>query len=119
MKELKILKPDAYKIDIDGKAYFLRYDMNAFSLMEEKFGSVEEALKSLEAKGKGQLDTVLNIFYFGLCADSNFKMTFEELKSCIGLSSVEGIVNIVVDSLNTSLPEATKAVKGGKSGAKN
>lgn len=49
--------------DFDGKARYIRYDLNAFAEMEDRYGSMDEAQKRLE---EGHMKDIRTIFWLGL-----------------------------------------------------
>ena len=111
---LKIMRPTTYKVEIGEKEYELRYDMNTFAKMEEMFGSVEKALASLDMKGKGQIESVLNIFYLGLVGDKNFNYSLEDFKKEISFASIGGVMELVLEAIGSALPKEENTGTNGK-----
>jgi hypothetical protein len=48
MSNLEDIKVEGVPIELKGTTYYLKYDLNAFAELEEKYGSLYKALKSLE-----------------------------------------------------------------------
>lgn len=63
MSNLKDLRPAAVTIELGGKERELKYDLNAFAELENKFGSVEKAMLDLQ---KGSMQSVKLILWAGL-----------------------------------------------------
>lgn len=59
----KIREFDPIKIDLGGKERIIQFDMNAFALLENKFGSIQGALETFEA---GRMSDIKLILWTGL-----------------------------------------------------
>ena len=50
MSNVKNVRVKPVKIEIDGMAYEVKYDFNAFIELEEIYGSIEEAMEAMQGK---------------------------------------------------------------------
>jgi hypothetical protein len=64
LEDIKKLEP--VQIELDNKVKVLQYDMNAFSMLERKYGSVDGAMEQLQ---KGRMDDIKYILWAGLIHD--------------------------------------------------
>lgn len=116
-KQLQILKPKAYEFLLGDKQVALSYDLNAFALLEEEYGSIEEAFARMQgAEGKGvKIKDTLNFLRAGLissCPD----ITNEEIGACLNASNVPILMEYISGAVQSSLPsqdevEATPEAK--------
>lgn len=63
MSNIKDLRPAPVKLELGGKERELKYDLNAFAELENRFGSVEAAMEDLQ---KGSMQSVKMILWAGL-----------------------------------------------------
>lgn len=100
------VKPLKVSIVLDKERHLL-YDLNAFSEMDEKFGSVGEALKSLEA---GKISTLRAILWCGLLHEDE-NLTEKQVGAMIGLNDLERVTQALGLAITGAMPEGSKVAK--------
>jgi hypothetical protein len=103
-KDVK-LRPVPIQLD---KQRHLLFDLNAFAEIEEKFGSIEEAMKALE---KGSIKAVRVLLWAGLVheeLDENDepKISVREVGSWVSVGMLEDIAKKLGEAIKEAYPEA-------------
>ena len=99
--------------DFDGKPRYIRYDLNAFAEMEDRFGSMEMAQQRLEG---GSMKDVRTILWLGLIWDEVetdpvtgdlIKYTISEFQvgSWLHTLNMKDIMQRLQNAITGSLPE--------------
>lgn len=63
MSNLKAVRSNAPKVELGGKHRTIKFDMNAYAELEERYGSVDAAMSTLQ---KGKMKDIGNMLYVGL-----------------------------------------------------
>lgn len=118
MSKLTEIRNQAVTLEIGGESRELKYDMNAFAEMENKYGSIDAALGSLD---KGKMTDVRNILWLGLIHDqavideetgdvAKYNLTPYQVGSWISdIGMLNGIVEKVAEALSAGMPTPTEA----------
>lgn len=106
---LKRVRPKKVKLVLD-KPRNLIYDLNAFAELEEEFGSIEEAMKSLE---EGKIKSLIAILWAGLVHEDE-ELTPKQVGSLIGLTDLQDVANALTEAISSALPETPKDGDAGK-----
>lgn len=90
------------KVDIgDGKLRTLKYNLNAFAMLEEKYGSIDEALETLE---NGSIIAVRFVLWVGLL-QGDPEITEDYVGSVIDITDMERIAEDMNRAMVNDLPE--------------
>lgn len=90
------------KIDIgDGIERRLRYTLNAFALIEEKYGTIDEAMKVMEA---GSIAAVRFALWAGLVHEDE-NLTEHYVGSQIELADLEDLAEKMNEAMMGDLPQ--------------
>ena len=90
----------------DGVERELRYTLNAMAEMEDRYGTVEDAFKALEANS---IQAVRFMLWAGL-AHSDENLTERQVGDLIDVACMEEIMKQVGVALNNDMPEEGSAV---------
>lgn len=101
----KDLKNEGIKIFLD-KERTVNFDLNALCELEEKFGSLDKAVKAIEVGGFKSMRTLL---YAGLY--SNEKLSEEEVGKLITLKNMSAISEEIIKAFEESMPEVDETEK--------
>jgi hypothetical protein len=97
----KVIRKPVY-IDIgDGKQRQLKYTLNSFALMEDKYGTIDDAMSAME---KGSVKAVRFALWAGL-VHQDAELTEEYVGSMIDLSELETIATKMNEAMIGDLPE--------------
>ena len=99
MAKASLIKDSASTIKLD-KVRTLVYDMNAFIEMEDRYGSVDEAMKALDG---GSIKAIRFILWIGL-VHADDTLTEKQVGSLIKLNQLEEVANAVAAALEKDLP---------------
>jgi hypothetical protein len=94
-----LVKP--FKITLD-KERNLLYDMNAFIELEQRFGSVENALEELGKKAN--LKSVRTILWAGLVHEDE-NLQEKDVFRGVSLGSLQDITEILMTAIEQSMPK--------------
>lgn len=97
VKDVKVKK---IPVQLD-KERHLVFDLNAFCEIEDKFGSITEAFKSLENVSMKALRTLL---WAGLVHEDE-NLTEKEVGKLIDLSNISELANAVAEAMNAAMPQ--------------
>jgi hypothetical protein len=97
------IKPIPIALDKDRT---LVYDLNAFAELEEKYGSIDDALGALSkgALSKGSIKTIRTILWVGLIHEDE-NLTEKQVGAMIGLSDLDRITDAISKGIVEGLPE--------------
>ena len=112
------VKNQGVGIQIQGETKKLMYDLNAFIVLEEAYGSLEEVFKVLDS---GKMSAIRKLLYAGLLhADEN--ITEKAVGNMFDLSDLTGLVDTISTALLLAMPEVKNTesvnIDGGESKAK-
>lgn len=102
-ENLKNVRIKKVAIELD-KVRHLQFDLNAFAEMEEKFGSIEEALNILQ---KGKLKALRTILWAGLVHEDE-NLTEAQVGSFIDLTNIQQVAEKLNDAIMSALPNDTE-----------
>lgn len=107
-KELKQFK---HQIELNGEKYKLSFDMNALQLLEEHWGSMEDAFRmALSGTNEGTKSLLWAGINAGFEDEADY-LTMKEVGSLIGIGQVAYILNTVPKLFIDSLPEEKEVTK--------
>lgn len=96
MTYLETIKPKSYNIKINGKIYSLKFTLEAFAYLEEKFNSVNEAIKLFNEKNFAAILT---------CFEAGLLHTKEKhnIQRIINKSNPEILIFTLVEAMTSAL----------------
>jgi hypothetical protein len=95
----KVKRPPIY-ITLD-KERQLKYTLNSFALMEDRYNSVDDALKAMEG---GSVKAVRFMLWVGLIHEDK-TLTEEQVGDMIELSDIEDIAQKMNEVMTVDLPD--------------
>lgn len=98
----------AKTITLGGKTYEIALDMNAICDLEERYGSVDGAMKVLDGIDDLNKPGVMKNIRFLLCVmlrHSDENMTEREAGRLMRLDDMQHIMNALGDAMQASMPE--------------
>lgn len=131
MSNVDSVKAKSTPIELDGGTYHLKFDLNAFAELEEKYGSLREALKALggeeelDEEGKPIIITVKDkdtgierkvpsrkvsikglraIFWAGLLHE-NPKMSEREAGALLNISDMTYLATKLTEAIKAAMPK--------------
>lgn len=96
MSYLETIKPKSHKIEIAGKIYELKFTLESFAFLEEKFNSVDEAIKLFNAK---DFDAIIACFKAGLL----HKKENYNIQKLINKSNPELLILAIAGAMTSAL----------------
>jgi hypothetical protein len=100
MSNVKKVKRAPVIIELD-KARTLKYTLNSFAEMEDKYGSVDAALKKME---QGSIKAVRFMLWAGLIHEDE-TLTEQQVGAMIEVLDLETIVEKMSHSMDLDLPD--------------
>ena len=107
MSNVGEVRQQGVKVTLNGVERTVKYDLNSFAVLEEIYGSVDNAMKVLET---GSIKAVRTILWAGLIHeelgdDGTPKISQIQVGSWIGLGDLETISKAVKAAMDTSTPK--------------
>lgn len=114
MSNVADVKDSAYYIgEFGGEKRYVKYDLNAFAVMEEKYGSME---KANEALASGSMIGVRRMLWIGLIHDQaifdevtgepiRYKLTEYEVGSWLTPSNMKDVMGKLEAAIKASVPQ--------------
>jgi len=102
-----IRKPKGVEVNLGGHVMRLKFDLNAFALLEEHYGDIEKAMGSLE---KGSVKALRAILWAGLVhehldKDGEPTLTQREVGSMIEIQDLPMLSDLLGEALGQAFPE--------------
>ena len=106
MSNLTAIKEKQIVVLLD-KPRTLRYDLNAYAELEEKYGTVEAAMKALQ---EGSIRSIRTLLWAGLiheCMDENenYTLTVKQVGAMIKIDDLDRITEAITSAMTDTLPE--------------
>jgi len=113
MSNLEKIRSKAIKLFLGGKERTLRYDLNAFAELEEKYGSIEKTMTALEA---GSIKSVRLILWAGLLHEhqiidlktlkptGEYSITPMDVGGWVSIADLPDISNAIREAMDSALP---------------
>ena len=89
----------------------LKYDLNAFSELEEKFGSMDTAFKAMQ---KGSMKAARTLLWAGLLHEDE-TLTEKRVGGMVTLANMSEIMDKITSALTEAMPDANSKIEGGAS----
>ena len=104
---------DFYIGDFGGKPRYIKFDLNAFAEMEDRFGTMEEAQKRLEG---GSMKDVRTVMWLGLIWDETeldpvtgdlvrYTLSERQVGSWLDTTNLREVMSRLQQAISGSLPE--------------
>lgn len=108
MSNVRDVKRKPVHVELQGESYELCYDLNAFAELEDKYGSVEKALKVME---KGSFKAVRTFIWAGLIRNDE-SLTERKVGSLIEPTDLEYLAEKIAEALDGVAPKGKAKGKG-------
>jgi predicted DNA-binding transcriptional regulator len=83
------------------KERHLKYDLNAFCELEDRFGDIQTAFDSLE---KGSMKSIRSLLSVGLIHEDEL-LTDKEIGSFVGMNDLEEIAEKIGEAITGAMPD--------------
>lgn len=104
MSNIGDVKPQSVEIILD-RTRHLRYDLNSFAAIEERYGDIEEAMRKME---KGNIVAIRMFLWAGLIHEDE-SLTEKQVGSMILVSELPKFAEVIRTAMHNSLPEEEEA----------
>lgn len=102
----KVKRAPVY-ITIGGEQKQLKYTLNSFAEMEERYGTIDDAMKAME---KGSIKAVRFMLWAGLCHDDD-SLTEREVGSKLEVQDLEELAAKMNEVMTSDLPDKEDSKK--------
>lgn len=100
MSNLVDIRNNGIEVILGGTKHVIKFDLNSFAELEERFGSVDDAMKTLQ---NGSIKGIRTLVWCGLLHE-NEKLTEREAGAMVGVNDLENLTEALSNSLQTTLP---------------
>lgn len=101
MTKLHDLRKKSVPLELDGKTYWMRFDLNALALVEERFGDFNEAMNKLSSVSP----LTIRYFLFALMNANHEDVTEKEIGSLVGIENIQEVGEKIGEIVNMQSPE--------------
>ena len=105
---LQDIREIAVPITLD-KPRTLRFDLNAFAELEEKFGSMDAAFHAMQ---KGSLKAARSLLWAGLLHEDE-TLTERKVGGMVTLANMSGIMDSITSALTAAMPDGDEVASTG------
>ena len=99
--DVQSVRSKGIPVELD-KVRHLKYDLNAFAELEERYGSVEEAMKVLQS---GTIKGVRTLLWCGFVHEDE-KLTERQVGALIGIQDLAMLTEKISQAMTAALPVA-------------
>jgi hypothetical protein len=104
---LKDIREITVPIELD-RLRCLKFDLNAFAELEEKFGSMDAAFQAMQ---KGSLKAARTLLWAGLLHEDE-TLTERKVGGMVTLSNLSGIMDSITSALTAAMPDTDGETAG-------
>lgn len=109
MSKLEDVRPKRVKVKLDRERTLL-FDLNAFALIEEAYGDIDQGLKALQ---EGSIRATRRFLWAALTHEDD-KLTEKDVGRMVSLTDIEHLAHVVTEALMSALPSVQEDDKGKK-----
>jgi hypothetical protein len=102
MSNLKDVRIKNIPILVDGKEHQLRFTLNAFAELEDAYGSVDAAMKTLQS---GSMKAVRKLLWAGLLHEDE-NLTEKQVGNMLDTSNLQEFTQALTNALGVAMPDA-------------
>lgn len=114
MSNIRDVRRKPVLVELQEETYELCYDLNAFAELEEQFGSVENALKTME---KGSFKAIRTFIWAGLIRNDE-TLTERQVGALIQPTDLEYLADKIAEALDGVSPKGKATAKTPAKGKK-
>lgn len=107
MSNVNDVRTSGVKVTLGATEHTIKFDLNSFAELEERFGSVDEAMKKLQ---DGSIKGIRTLLWCGLVHE-NDKLTEKEVGAMVNIQDLEGLTAALTGALGSSLPEQSAPIE--------
>jgi len=89
-------------VELNGKPHIIKFDLNSFAELEDKYGSVETAMKVLES---GTIKGIRTLLWCGLLHEDE-NLTEKQAGALVGIQDLAELTEKITEAMGESLPAA-------------
>lgn len=101
MSNIATVRPKSTITTSDGVERVIKFTMNAFADLEEKYGSIDEAIQKMDG---GSISAIRYILWLGL-VEENSALTEREVGQIIEMRDFKDILKEITLAMGFDLPE--------------
>lgn len=99
MSDIAAVRNKGVAVELD-KPRILKFDLNSFAELEERYGSVEDAMLVLQS---GTIKGIRTLLWCGLIHDDE-QLTERQVGAMIGIGDLAELSEKLTDAMSTALP---------------
>lgn len=107
-KDVTVSVSDVSVVTINkgGKERHLRFDLNAFAYLEEKYGSIDAVMEKID---KGSILALRDLLWAGLRHEDD-QLTLEEVGAMFDLRNLEEVSKQIYEAMGAAMPNKKDGV---------
>jgi hypothetical protein len=114
MSNVADIKTDGVEVILSGQQHVIKFDLNAFAELEEKFGTIDKAMEVLQ---NGSIKGIRMLLLYGLLHEDE-NLTERQVGAMVGINDLQALTVAITKSLGESLPpqEAAQEIESAQVG---
>lgn len=103
------MRDKGIEVELQGKKFEVKFDLNALCNLQEKFGDFTKAFDGLEKQNFKKIRSLLHI---GLANGDNIDITENEVGSLIDMKNINEVVEALTDAFGNAMPSTDEDDEG-------
>ena len=104
----EVMKDEGVKIELSGKEFEVKFDLNALCNLQDKFGDISKAFNGLEQRDFKKIRSLLHV---GLANGENIQITEEEVGSFITMKNISTVTDALTQAFSDAMPSTDEEGK--------
>lgn len=100
-KKAEIMKDEGVKVELKGREFEAKFDLNALCELQDKFGDLTKAFEGIDMQDLKKIRALLHI---ALANGDNEGITEKEVGALIDLKNIHQIVDALTTAFNNAMP---------------
>ncbi|MDM5229635.1 hypothetical protein [Lysinibacillus pakistanensis] len=100
-KKAEIMKDEGVKVELKGRKFEAKFDLNALCELQDKFGDLTKAFEGIDMQDLKKIRALLHI---ALANGENEGITEKEVGALIDLKNIHQIVDALTTAFNNAMP---------------
>src|SRR5690606_7594772 len=104
----KVMKDEGVKIELSGKQFEVKFDLNALCNLQDKFGDIESAFNGLE---KTDFKKIRSLLHIGLANGEHENITESEVGALIDMKNIDVVISALTEGFGNAMPSTDEEGK--------
>ena len=107
-KQSEIMRDKGIEVELQGKLFEVKFDLNALCNLQDKFGDISKAFENLDMT---DLKKVRSLLHIGLANGENAEITELEVGALIDMQNINDVVDALTQGISAAMPSTDEEGK--------